>query len=134
MSPGLAKRIASNNQGESFIYTNEMTPSTTATATASSFPASSKKQQQTINNNSNAQVKIQNALERNMQKLKLQSNKFNNGRQTASNWSREDIELFTSPTNTSNAATAVSAAADVQLTKQKYYSLILKIEFFLNLS
>jgi hypothetical protein len=103
MSPGLAKRIASNNQDESrFISINEILVN---------------KEHNTINknnnsSNSNAQVKIQNALERNMQKLKLQSNKFNNGRHTASNLSREDIELFTSSPN--------DLKSELKLNKQKY--------------
>jgi hypothetical protein len=103
MSPGLAKRIASNNQDESrFISINEILVN---------------KEHNTINknnnsSNSNAQVKIQNALERNMQKLKLQSNKFNNGRQPASNLSREDIELFTSSPN--------DLKSELKLNKQKY--------------
>lgn len=94
MSPGLAKRITveSNDLNSNNSYNNnkKINPK----------QQSSQKLTTEIANN-NAQIKIQNALERNMQKLKLHSNKLNNNKQQTTNLSREDLELFSTPTTSS---------------------------------
>lgn len=97
MSPGLAKRVTTSPTSN---LANDQTPTTCSSSSNSSTNnkkvtiVNPKQQSNNVtNNNNNAQAKIQNALERNMQKLKLQSNKV----PKTSNLTREDIELFTSP-------------------------------------
>ena len=112
MSPGLAKRLAlspTNNDLHSPGSVNsahEHTPiSTASTLTKSptmtnSATSSSSASSNTLNSNHNAaNIKIQNALEKNMQKLNSLPGKKSTGNINMANLSKEDIELFTQSIN-----------------------------------
>ena len=127
MSPGLAKRISKSQTSneESTIGLPDANPkrlssakSSLATSTCSSSsstnatitPVSSASSSSNANSlhssatmsaaANNANIKIQNALERNMQKLNLNTGKHKKTK--GDSLSKEDIELFTSPALTHN--------------------------------
>ena len=108
MSPGLAKRVATpadlnsnhhkNNEYISQLLndSNKLTASTSSSDTATISSSISHSSNNTSpNQQQQANLKIQNALERNMQKLNHLTKKSTNNAKGGGNLTKEDIELFT---------------------------------------